>query len=181
MDKNQTDLTIYLLIDCSASMIGEPLEAVKQGIRAFVLEWREDFRAAEAACVSVIFFDSVPRRVTPLTRIEHWNEPKLFPGGTSCLEKAFSYVTQCIRDDKERIEASFCPIVLLFTDGKVLDSWKEAARKLIEEEKASLFVCAAGARARTDLFADAAKSVISLNTLSYGDFAQCFIWDSSKS
>ena len=33
-------LPVYLLLDCSGSMMGEPIEAVKQGVKALLSELR---------------------------------------------------------------------------------------------------------------------------------------------
>ena len=62
-------LPVYLLIDCSGSMAGEPIEAVKQGIKALLSELKGDPQALETACLSVITFDSTARQVTPLTEL----------------------------------------------------------------------------------------------------------------
>ena len=35
-------LPVYLLLDCSGSMSGEPIEAVKQGIKALLSELEND-------------------------------------------------------------------------------------------------------------------------------------------
>ena len=47
-------LPIYLLIDTSGSMMGEPIEAVKQGIRTLITELKGDPQAVETAYLSVI-------------------------------------------------------------------------------------------------------------------------------
>ena len=60
-------LPIYLLIDTSGSMMGEPIEAVKQGIRTLITELKGDPQAVETAYLSVITFDSHARQLVPLT------------------------------------------------------------------------------------------------------------------
>ena len=42
-------LPVYLLLDCSGSMSGEPIEAVKQGIKALLTELKGDPQALETA------------------------------------------------------------------------------------------------------------------------------------
>lgn len=44
-------LPVYLLLDCSGSMSGEPIEAVKQGIKALLTELKGDPQALETACL----------------------------------------------------------------------------------------------------------------------------------
>ena len=62
-------LPVYLLLDCSGSMSGEPIEAVKQGIKALLTELKGDPQALETACLSVITFNSTARQISPLTEL----------------------------------------------------------------------------------------------------------------
>ena len=41
-------LPVYLLLDCSGSMTGEPIEAVRQGVKALLSELRGDPQATPA-------------------------------------------------------------------------------------------------------------------------------------
>ena len=40
---------VYLLLDCSGSMTGEPIEAVRQGLKALLSELKSDPQALETA------------------------------------------------------------------------------------------------------------------------------------
>ena len=60
-------LPVYLLLDVSGSMAGDPIEAVKHGVRALTSELRGDPQALETAYLSVITFNSSARQVSPLT------------------------------------------------------------------------------------------------------------------
>ncbi|MBQ4310052.1 MAG: VWA domain-containing protein, partial [Oscillospiraceae bacterium] len=51
-------LPVYLLLDTSGSMTGDPIEAVRQGVKALVSELRGDPQALETAYLSVITFAS---------------------------------------------------------------------------------------------------------------------------
>ncbi len=62
-------LPVYLLLDCSGSMMGEPIEAVRQGIKALLSELRGDPQALETAYLSVITFDSQKGDWRPLVFI----------------------------------------------------------------------------------------------------------------
>ena len=67
-------LPVYLLLDCSGSMVGEPIEAVKQGVKA-LLQSSRDPQALETAYLSVITFDSSARQIIPLTELMLFKEP----------------------------------------------------------------------------------------------------------
>ena len=73
-------LPIYLLLDCSGSMMGEPIEAVKQGVKVLLSELRGDPQALETAYLSVITFSSTARQATALTELMLFKEPPLEAG-----------------------------------------------------------------------------------------------------
>lgn len=56
-------LPVYLLLDTSGSMTGEPIEAVKNGVQMLLSTLRQDPYALETAYVSVITFDSSARQL----------------------------------------------------------------------------------------------------------------------
>lgn len=60
-------LPIYLLLDTSGSMSGEPIEAVKNGVQLLETTLKQDPYALETAYISVITFDASAQQVTPLT------------------------------------------------------------------------------------------------------------------
>ncbi len=51
-------LPVYLLLDTSGSMGGEPIEAVKNGVQVMISSLRQNPQAIETAFLSVITFDS---------------------------------------------------------------------------------------------------------------------------
>ena len=51
-------LPVYLLLDTSGSMSGEPIEQVKNGVQMLVASLRQDPYALETAWLSVITFSS---------------------------------------------------------------------------------------------------------------------------
>ena len=50
-------LPVYLLLDTSGSMRGEPIEAVNRGLKVLVSSLRQDPNALETAFLSIITFD----------------------------------------------------------------------------------------------------------------------------
>ncbi len=55
-------LPVYLLLDVSGSMQGDPIEAVRHGVRALISELRGDPQALETAYLSVITFNQAQDR-----------------------------------------------------------------------------------------------------------------------
>ena len=68
-------LPVYLLLDTSGSMYGEPIEAVKNGVQTLISTLRGDPYALETAYISIITFNSVAQQVTPLTELSAFQQP----------------------------------------------------------------------------------------------------------
>lgn len=92
-------LPVYLLLDCSGSMMGEPIEAVKQGVKALLSELRGDPQALETAYLSVITFDSSARQITPLTELMQFKEPEISAGGATALGGALNVLIDCVNNE----------------------------------------------------------------------------------
>ena len=71
-------LPIYLLLDCSGSMDGAPIESVRRGVELFEREVREDALARQTVHVGVITFgETVDFSTQGLVSIEDFQPPVL--------------------------------------------------------------------------------------------------------
>lgn len=176
MVQDQTKLPIYALLDTSASMAGEPLEALKQGFRAMVAELANDSQTAQEALLSVIVFDTIAREVLNLTPIDKIEMPYVYAGGVSSLLSAFHLVQECILLDQQKNHRRWRPIIFLFTDGWWLES-KETLKKIVNDIDINIIICACGAKVNQETIRDFASEVIMLNNLSIGSFSQYCLWN----
>jgi uncharacterized protein YegL len=177
-------LPVYLLLDTSGSMSGDPIEAVKQGMKALISELRGDPQALETAYLSVITFNSSARQVCPLTELMLFKEPQINAGGSTALGAALRLLTDCIntevRKSTETQKGDWKPLVFLLTDGAPTDDWRQAAEDLKKTKPANIIACAAGAYADTTVLKEITDCVLMMNTLSAGDLAQFFAWVSGS-
>ena len=60
-------LPVYLLLDTSGSMQGEPIHAVNVGLQSLAASLRQDPYALESVFISIITFDMEVKEVVPLT------------------------------------------------------------------------------------------------------------------
>ncbi|MDE6598984.1 MAG: VWA domain-containing protein, partial [Oscillospiraceae bacterium] len=168
----------------SGSMQGDPIEAVRHGVRALVSELRGAPQALETAYLSVITFNSRARQVTPLTELMLFKEPQLSAGGATALGAALRLLSDCIRSEvrksTETQKGDWRPLVFILTDGAPTDDWREAAAMLKSTKPANIIACAAGAYADTTVLKEITECVLMMNTLSAGDLAQFFAWVSSS-
>jgi len=88
-------LPVYLLIDTSGSMTGEPIEAVKVGLQTMVSALRADPYALETAFLSVITFSDKAVQTVPLTELVQFQAPDLTASGTTALGGALSQLADC--------------------------------------------------------------------------------------
>lgn len=119
-------LPIYLLIDTSGSMSGEPIAAVKNGIDMLVADLRGNPQALETAWLSVITFGSEAEQVVPLTSIMEFKCPELTTGGEAKLGAALKLVCESrereVQKTTQKSRGDYLPIVFLFSDGAEISS-----------------------------------------------------------
>ena len=179
-------LPVYLLLDCSGSMVGEPIEAVKQGVKALLSELRGDPQALETAYLSVITFDSSARQIIPLTELMLFKEPDIQAGGATALGGALNVLIDCIKTEvhksTETQKGDWRPLVFILTDGSPTDieEFNKAAKLLTTVKTANIIACAAGSSANTSYLKQITENVLMMNTLSAGDMAQFFAWVSGS-
>lgn len=179
-------LPVYLLLDCSGSMMGEPIEAVRQGVKALLSELRGDPQALETAYLSVITFDSTARQIMPLTELMQFKEPELNASGATALGGALKVLMDCVKSEVRKStdtqKGDWRPLVFILTDGSPTDieSFNQAAQELKSVKVANIIACAAGSNADTSYLKQITESVLMMNTLSAGDMAQFFAWVSGS-
>ena len=70
-------LPVYILLDTSSSMCGEPIDAVQKGVGMLLETLRTDPYALETAYISVITFDSHVNQICPLTELSFVEIPEI--------------------------------------------------------------------------------------------------------
>ncbi len=177
-------LPVYLVLDCSGSMTGEPIEACRQGVRALLSDLRGDPQALETAYLSVITFDNTARQVCPLTELTSFVEPTLNATGSTALGEALTLLEQCL--DREVRKATptqkgdWKPLIFLMTDGQPTDAWEPAADRIKNRRFGNLIACAAGPGANPAMLKRVTESVVELSNLQPDQLKAFFKWVSSS-
>lgn len=176
-------LPVYLLLDCSGSMTGQPIESVRQGVKALLGDLRTDPVALETAFLSVITFNSTAHQVTPLTDLGAFHEPALSATGSTALGEALMVLANCVqtevRKPSDTQKGDWKPLVFLFTDGKPTDEWEGPARSL-RERRCTVVACAAGPEADAQMLKTVTETVVQIESLKPEDLKAFFKWVSSS-
>ena len=177
-------LPVYLLLDCSGSMFGEPIEAVKNGVQVLVSTLRQDPYALETAYLSIITFDSSAQQVTPLTELSAFQQPAIQASGCTALGEALSLLAQ--KADQEVTKTTheqkgdWKPLVFIMTDGEPTDDLNKGLAEFKKRKWGMVVACAAGAGANTDTLKKITECVVSLDTADSATIKAFFKWVSAS-
>ncbi|WP_422924721.1 vWA domain-containing protein [Singulisphaera sp. PoT] len=177
-------LPIYLVLDTSGSMIGEPIEQVKYGLQMLVSALRQDPQALETAYLSVITFDSSARQLVPLTDLASFQPPEIKASGSTNMGDALKVVSEC--RDREvvkagaGVQADWKPMVFLMTDGSPDSGWEKGLDIFQKQSWGIVVGCAVGAGNTAVLQKIAGESVVSLASTDSSAIAAFFKWVSAS-
>lgn len=177
-------LLVYLLLDTSGSMAGEPIEAVNAGMETLVGALRQDPYALETVHLTVITFDAEAKTVVPLTPLEDVLLPQITTprSGPTHLGAALEMLGQQVRQDVVRstdtVKGDWAPYLFVMTDGKPSDIqlYSEQCAKIRSLGFGSIVGCAAGPKAREEDLRALCDHVVRLDTMDSSAFATLFKW-----
>ncbi len=183
-ESNMRRLPVYLVLDCSGSMTGEPIEACRQGVKALLSDLRGDPQALETAYLSVITFNNSAQQVCPLTELTVFTEPALVASGTTALGEALKLLDQClereVRKSTPTQKGDWKPLVFLMTDGQPTDPWESAADAIKAKRLGKVIACAAGPAANATMLKRITEDVVELSNLQPDQLKAFFKWVSSS-
>lgn len=177
-------LPVYLLLDTSGSMYGEPIAAVKNGVEMLLSTLRQDPYALETAYISIITFDSTAQQIVPLTDLINFKVPDLVASGTTALGPALTLVSSRIEKEVQKTTAEtkgdWRPLVFVMTDGAPTDDWKKGVEKFKAARTGVVIACAAGRAAQTDVLKNITEIVLQLDTADSNTIKSFFKWVSAS-
>lgn len=177
-------LPVYILIDTSGSMAGEPIESVKVGLSDMIASLRLDPYALETACISIITYDREVKQLLPLTELENLQLPEITvpESGPTFMGAALNLLCECY--DKEVNMGSYeqkgdwMPLLFVLTDGKPSDiqDYNLAIQKVKQHQFTNIVACAAGPKAKIDPLKKLTNNVFTLDTMDSNTFKKFFQW-----
>jgi len=177
-------LPVYLVLDTSGSMNGEPIEAVKNGVQVLVSTLRQDPYALETAYLSVITFDSSAKQVVPLTELGSFQQPSFQATGVTALGDALKLLAQKIESEVAKTtpeqKGDWKPLVFLMTDGMPTDNWQQGLDALRKVKTGMVVACAAGPSVDTSILKQITEVVVQLDTADSATIKAFFKWVSAS-
>ncbi len=177
-------LPVYLVLDVSGSMSGEPIEAVKNGVQVLVSTLRKDPYALETAFLSVITFESSAKQVVPLTELASFQIPAIVATGSTSLGEALTLLSKRIEAEVVKTSAEqkgdWKPLVFLMTDGSPTDNWRKGLDSLKKVKTGIIVACAAGPSADTNVLKQITEIVLQLDVADSAAIGAFFKWVSAS-
>ena len=181
-------LPVYILIDTSGSMRGEPIEAVKVGLESMLDSLRCEPYALESVCISIITYDREVKVAMPLTALDNMQLPSIETPESGPTHTGAALKTLCEKVDMEVKKGSngekgdWRPLLFLMTDGKPSDLqlYTEMTAEVKKRNFASIVALAAGMKAETEPLKKLTDQVYKLDTLDSNSMKQFFKWVSDS-
>lgn len=177
-------LPVYLLLDTSGSMYGEPIEAVKNGVQTLISTLRSDPYALETAYISVLTFNTTAQQATPLTELAQFQQPNLEASGCTALGGVLSLLAQKVDQEVTKTTAEakgdWRPLVFIMTDGAPTDDLNAGLTEFKKRKYGMVVACAAGQGASTDTLKQITENVVQLDTADSATIKAFFKWVSAS-
>ena len=177
-------LPVYILIDTSGSMQGEPIESVKVGLSDMMTTLRQDPYALETVWISIITYDNDVNQVLPLTELSDLQLPNIVTPESGPTHMGAALKLLCEKYDKEvnmgskEQKGDWMPLLFILTDGKPSDvqAYDEIIPVVKKHPFTNIVACAAGPKAKTEPLKKLTDNVFSLDTMDSNSFKKFFQW-----
>lgn len=190
-------LPVYLLLDTSGSMTGDPIDSVREGVDALITALRKDPYALETAYISVITFANEAKQIVPLTDLPSFQMPEIRASGLTALGDALALVSACADREVMLTSAStkgdWKPLVFILTDGGPNDFWEPDEKrgfidttfmqglKVFKAHKwGTVVACAVGLRASTKTLRKVTDNIVKIFLAEPDQFKAFFKWVSAS-
>jgi uncharacterized protein YegL len=177
-------LPVYLVLDTSGSMSGEPIEQVTNGVQMLVSALRQDPYALETAFLSVIGFSSTASQLVPLTELNAFQPPSLTASGATSFGDALSLVAERAEQEVAKttadVRGDWKPMVFIMTDGNPTDDWEKGWEKFKQSKWGIIVGCAVNDGDTGVLQKVCGDAVVRLSTSDSGAMAAFFKWVSAS-
>jgi uncharacterized protein YegL len=146
LDNPTARVPICLVLDCSGSMSGSPIDELNKGVEQFFQAVLDDEVAKYSAEVSVVTFGGSVSTMVDFNSVDKVQPPHLYAGGGTPMGEAVQTALRLLEDRKNDYRNAgveyYQPWMVLMSDGAPTDSIDVAAKlttDLVNEKKLTIF------------------------------------------
>lgn len=179
-------LPVYILLDCSGSMQGNPIIAVNEGLEIIYRLLIADPRAIDTVYISVICFADQATQYE-LAPLDHFQPPVLSANGRTSLGGALQLLIQSIQQDlimnSPTQHGDYRPLVFLLTDGEPTDQYQNAKQQLHQlqgSQKPTIVALGCGNKVNERVLRELTDSVFLMHNVSTEAIKSFFRWMSGS-
>jgi uncharacterized protein YegL len=190
IDNSEQRTPLALVLDCSGSMAGQPLEQLNQGLALLEQELKGDSIAAKRVRLMVVTFGGYDAAQVTGDWVDamEFVAPALRADGTTPTGAAVDLALAKIEDEKQRFKqagvAYTRPWLFLMSDGEPTDAWQAAAgrcRQAEQAHKVAVFPIAVGEAANAATLGEfSGKGAAAVKRLTGLKFRELFLWLSTS-
>lgn len=180
-------MLVYILLDISQEVCGEPLAAMEKGLEFFIRELHKSPEAIETVHIRVVAYSDDFEIVTPLIPILNFETPTLKCGGSNDIGRAYRQLDVLLKTDFRPRKSSdsffdYKPIVIVLTTSNPRDLEKamKDAKLLLNRpwgyELGAFVALLAGLNVDADTWKPLAMQVVSMSNVTSEDLVQFFQW-----
>jgi uncharacterized protein YegL len=177
-----------VVMDCSHSMEGRPIESLNEGLKQFELELKADEKARRSARVMLIRvggFKGDAKEVSiraPFQDVDSFSAPTEVASGSTPLGEGVLLALKKIEEEKVHLRSQGLnhhrPWLFVMSDGAPSDTgvWEVAcdeAHKAAKAKKVSVFPIAVDGGSTGELQKLTDRSVLTMNSVKFSEF---FVW-----
>jgi uncharacterized protein YegL len=184
MNNQEQKLPCVLILDTSTSMLGQPIEELKNGLNSFVQGVKDDNYACIQAQIMVIKCGDDAEIICDWTDAKSFEIPSVSADGINNLSYAVHLASKEIENRKKEFRSNgvsyLKPWVFIMSYGTPNDNWQTAAsnfKQLEREGKFSVFTIAVGDADQNILSKFSIREPQKLNDI---DFTKLFTWISES-
>lgn len=190
VDNTEQRTPLVLVLDCSGSMGGAPINQLNEGLRLLEQELKSDVIASKRVRLLVVQFGGMDA----VDAVGDWRDameftaPVLSAMGTTPTGAAVDFALAKIEEQKQGFKqagiAYTRPWLFLMSDGSPTDAWQTAADRCRQAElanKVAVFPIAVGGAAHADALGQfSSKGEAAVKKLDGLKFQELFLWLSAS-